>query len=339
MSINRNTCQHQLGSKLYEQMTKDCYATQVNNATVALTKGPGVAILSHVFDVEFVDELTKIIRSHDDYIQAAEFAAAAAAAATTTTTTTIAEKKAKDEKDAFITLPSLNTPTRRPTTPPIVPPRYLSPFGPLVGGAVPVPPWDEKFLLLMCHPLILAVIDKVLGNDALLDNGALSVAWPQNAIFGPHLDRPFDRPSDVPPRNWPAYSSSIDNLPPKEYPISLQVIVALDDFTASNGAFYYMLPTDNVDNLQYVLSYPHFEHHHELPEHTKSVFIPKGSVIIASGHLPHGADRNRSKEPRIAVLIQYVRRYVRTAYNWKKSLDVSEVEFLPPRIRSLLDLY
>ena len=35
MSINRNTCQHQLGSKLYEQMTKDCYATQVNNATVA----------------------------------------------------------------------------------------------------------------------------------------------------------------------------------------------------------------------------------------------------------------------------------------------------------------
>ena len=68
-------------------MTKDCYATQVNNATVALTKGPGVAILSHVFDVEFVDELTKIIRSHDDYIQAAEFAAAAAAAATATTTT------------------------------------------------------------------------------------------------------------------------------------------------------------------------------------------------------------------------------------------------------------
>ena len=312
-------------------MTKDCYATQVNNATVALTKGPGVAILSNVFDVEFVDELTKIIRSHKDYIQAAAAAAAAAA---------IAEKKAKDEKDAFITLPSLNTSTRRPTTPPIVPPpRYLSPFGPLVGGAVPVPPWGKQFLQLMCHPLILAVIDKVLGNDALLDNGALSIAWPQNAIFGPHLDRPFDRPSDVPPRFWPTYSTSSENLPPKEYPISLQVIVALDDFTAFNGAFYYMLPSDNVDNLQYVLSYPQFEHHHELPEHTQSVLIPKGSVIIASGHLPHGADRNRSKEPRIAVLVQYVRRYVRTAYNWKKSLDVSEVEFLPPRIKSLLDLY
>ena len=110
----------------------------------------------------------------------------------------------------------------------------------------------------------------------------MSVGWPSGQIFGPHLDRPFDLPKDVSASAWPSYSVTVDEVPPQSYPISLQVIVALDDFTENNGAFYY------CDFGSEVLDYPHVKHLRNLPANHKKVLLRKGSIIIASGALLKG---------------------------------------------------
>lgn len=160
----------------------------------------------------------------------------------------------------------------------------------------------------------------------------MSVGWPSGQIFGPHLDRPFDLPKDVSASAWPSYSVTVDEVPPQSYPISLQVIVALDDFTENNGAFYY------CDFGSEVLDYPHVKHLRNLPANHKKVLLRKGSIIIASGALPHGADINLSTSPRLAILLQYVRRFVRPARIWKTSLEIDQSYMKNLRFINLLDL-
>ena len=53
--------------------------------------------------------------------------------------------------------------------------------------------------------------------------------------FGPHVDRPFVDEGD----EWP-YSVKNMKLPSVDYPLSIQVLFLLDNFTAANGAFYYI---------------------------------------------------------------------------------------------------
>ena len=123
-------------------------------------------------------------------------------------------------------------------------------------GAEDCTAWDEGFLDLVRHPAVLKDVEALIGADCLVDSTSISIQWPGESLFGPHVDRPFvseDNTKD----SWP-YSARASTaqpteasktgtgnglgLPPMNYPISVQVLWLLDNFTTANGAFFYLPP-------------------------------------------------------------------------------------------------
>ena len=80
--------------------------------------------------------------------------------------------------------------------------------------------WDDSFLELARHPDVLSRVENILGDDCIVDSTAITVQWPGEGMFGPHVDRPFDNKGGS---SW-KYSSSINGagVPPLSYPISVQ---------------------------------------------------------------------------------------------------------------------
>jgi len=186
--------------------------------------------------------------------------------------------------------------------------------------------------------------EMLLGTpDLLIDSVSLSVQWPGDAPFGPHVDRPiqasdstgkclgFDFRSPIVTLplyhpfllrmridNWP-YSARFREgvVPPL---LSVQAIWCLDAFTVHNGAFF-------VDG-------------NSAASGRRTVLTRAGDVIVANGGVQHGAHANRECTPRIAVLVQYVPRFVRPGAQFPRAvLDLvhQQGEFIG-RLERLLDL-
>ena len=172
---------------------------------------------------------------------------------------------------------------------------------------------------------VLTAVESILGTDCIVDSTAISIQWPGDSSFGPHVDRPFliNRTVDG---EWP-YSSQLKtkdtsgiNLPPMNYPISVQVLWLLDHFSTSNGAFYY-IPTVNGDqakrgNDHLPKSYPR----NTFPKNAQMITGESGSVLFAHGGILHGAAPNMHPRPRIAFLVQYVPKFVRPGNTYPFSL-------------------
>ena len=185
---------------------------------------------------------------------------------------------------------------------------------------------------LLLHDQISAPTRLLLGDDYLLDSAALSIQWPGSSRFGPHIDRPFLRkPTD---KGW-QFSSASMPLPPKEYPLSIQAVFLLDNFTAENGAFFAMPPTGWRGSSRY----------EELGNRTdlswldemggKTVTARAGQVILAHGAVWHGALPNYSPRPRLAVLVQFVPRFVRPGQRYPRSLVDGCCDGAPERLAAL----
>ena len=198
--------------------------------------------------------------------------------------------------------------------------RYLHPLCEKSSSAA-CRPWGSDFISLLSNPTILQSVEKILGPGALVDNTAISITWPGHATFGPHVDRPFDANS--------RYASDGRSTPPKAYPVSLQVIWMLDSFNTANGAFFVM------PGQFWAEDFPE----HVYPVGAQMVTGTVGSAVIANGGLVHGAAPNFTPRPRIAVLVQYVRRFVRPFNKYSAGLLANtaanhEVEVL----RQILDI-
>jgi diketogulonate reductase-like aldo/keto reductase len=176
--------------------------------------------------------------------------------------------------------------------------RYLQPL--CERAPLPCKSWgDGAFLDLVTNPSVTESVSRILGPDFIVDNTAISVTWPGHNTFGPHVDRPFDGNSK--------HSTTSDRVPPRNYPISVQVVFLLDDFTASNGAFFVSNTTDMAAYTEGL--YP-------TDGSVSLVTGAAGSAIIANGAIVHGAAANFSPRPRIAVLVQYVRSFVRPLHSY-----------------------
>ena len=174
--------------------------------------------------------------------------------------------------------------------------------------------WDEGFLKLITDSTVMQSIREVLGHDCVVDNTVISVSWPGHNTFGPHFDRPFDAESSD-----SESSSTSDALPPNSYPVSMQVIWTLDNFTAANGAFFYVKGGDGAGNMERAVmsDYPL----HTFPKNGKLVTTQAGGVIVASGNVLHGAAPNFSPRPRLAFLVQYVRKIVTPLHSYPSFLQ------------------
>jgi len=177
--------------------------------------------------------------------------------------------------------------------------RYLHPLCENESKASDCKIWGDEFLELLTHPAILPAVRSILGPSAIVDNTALSITWPGHNTFGPHRDRPFDANS--------VNAEGNGDLPPKGYPVSLQVVWTFDLFTTSNGGFFYVPGNFGTEKGQ---DGGIEVEDHVVPPNALFVTTGPGSALIANGALLHGAGPNFSPRPRVALLVQYTRRFV-----------------------------
>jgi Ohr subfamily peroxiredoxin len=152
----------------------------------------------------------------------------------------------------------------------------------------------EAILKLIDDPLISLLTQSLLGWDCKLDNLAASTSRvaPNNYSLGPHQDSPFEQNPGCP-------------LPPPEYPLVLQTIIALDAFTEDNGPLY-VIPGSHRKRMRVNLPWSGNLPKGPVPQDALKVIVPAGSAILAVGHIWHGAASNTSNKPRRGFLLEYV---------------------------------
>ncbi len=163
--------------------------------------------------------------------------------------------------------------------------------------------------LLAEHPLVLALLDRVLSPGYLLSQLQVINILPGEAQQSLHYDDafyPFPRP---------------------RRPLGAATVWALDDFTGTNGSTQVIpgshqwgdvAPADENDSRQL------------------SCEMPAGSAVLFLGTLWHGGGANESPAPRLAVTAQYCEPYLRQQENFSLSIPPARVAECSEDIKRML---
>jgi len=158
---------------------------------------------------------------------------------------------------------------------------------------------------LAVHPLLLGVLDRVLGHYQL--------SAPTGIQIGP------GEKAQVLHRDQQIYPL------PEDYPdVVLNTMWALDDFTADNGATR-LVPGSH----RWVGRQP-------AEEETVQAVMPAGSVLFYLGKLWHGGGANRTSTPRLGVILEYVAAWLRPQENHVVAVPRETVAAMPERLQELL---
>jgi ectoine hydroxylase-related dioxygenase (phytanoyl-CoA dioxygenase family) len=139
------------------------------------------------------------------------------------------------------------------------------------------------FLDLMCHPVVVGVWKRWLGEDVICSTWTANTIYPGHASIGWHADYPYW--AMTPP--WPAGR------------LTGQTIWMLDDFTEENGG------TGVVPFSHRALVPP--DRSGEWREEAEIVTGVRGSIVVLHGALWHTARPNRTDRPRSGLLGMYIR--------------------------------
>lgn len=153
---------------------------------------------------------------------------------------------------------------------------------------------SPEIVELVDQPIVSLIVQSLLGWDCKIDNLAASTSRvaPDNYALGPHQDSPFEQNPGCP-------------LPPAEYPLVIQTIIAFDAFTESNGPLY-VVPHSHKKRQRVNLPWGGNTPKGPIPDEALKVVVPKGSAILAIGHIWHGAASNTTDRPRRGFLVEYV---------------------------------
>src|SRR3954447_17265297 len=156
------------------------------------------------------------------------------------------------------------------------------------------------------HPLLLGVLDRVLGNYQLSAPTGIQIG-PGEKAQGLHRDE------------------GVYPLPP-DYPnVVLNTMWAMDDFTVENGATR-LVPgshkwTDRVPGRS---------------DPVVDAVMPAGSVAFYVGKIWHGGGANITVRPRLGVILEYVVSWLRAQANHLLAVPPDVVVTLPERLQELL---
>src|SRR3954470_6908715 len=156
------------------------------------------------------------------------------------------------------------------------------------------------------HPLLLGVLDRVLGNYQLSAPTGIQIGSGEKAQ-GLHRDE------------------GVYPLPPSYPNVVLNTMWALDDFTVENGATR-LVPgshkwTDRVPGPA---------------DEVVDAVMPAGSVAFYVGKIWHGGGANRTDRPRLGVILEYVASWLRPQENHLLAVPRETVAELPERLQELL---
>lgn len=164
--------------------------------------------------------------------------------------------------------------------------------------------------LLVEHPLITALLDRLLPRNYLLSSALAINVHPGETAQAFHIDDAAGgAPNDTRPR--PHYGIS--------------TIWALDDFTASNGA------TEIVPG-----SHRWPAARDPKPDEIVQVLMPAGSVVVFVGNLLHRGGANRSTGSRLAITPQYCVPWMRQLENMTLAVPPAVAGRYSPRVQALL---
>lgn len=143
---------------------------------------------------------------------------------------------------------------------------------------------DERFMDMIVHPQVLAMVDRIIGPSAILNLQTGSASFPGVAHFQSTMHRDFAK----------------DFVATK--PLALNAFWCIDDFTEENGATQvvpFTHATPGLPSAQWIEA------------NTRSVVASAGSVIFWDSLLLHRAGANRSNNPRFGVNHMYTRPFLK----------------------------
>lgn len=204
-----------------------------------------------------------------------------------------------------------------------------------------LPALAPVFARLVEHPRVLAILDHFLQPNYLLTAAQAICIHPGEAAQGVHFDDsfyPFPRPRP---------------------PVSLATIIAIDDFTAENGATDVIAGSHrwgddvpdglvsaadfaqrsrfghgtvgNANSLMRATTAPAAG-----DERMKPAIMPSGSAIVFLGTLWHRGGANRSQASRLALSTQYCEPWARQQENYTLAIPPEIVATFSERVQELI---
>lgn len=171
---------------------------------------------------------------------------------------------------------------------------------------------EKVFENLVQHPLILSLIESILGEDMVLGGFSAHILYPGAKRMGIHVDYPY----------W-AMSSPYPTNPVLE----VQVIWLLEDFTENNGAPIFAAGTQKLAN----------ELNHETFEEIGQKITGKaGSAIVSHGLCWHDTSVNETDRPRVSLLGNYTPQFIQPLENNLFDYQSEVMENASPKLRQLM---
>jgi ectoine hydroxylase-related dioxygenase (phytanoyl-CoA dioxygenase family) len=156
------------------------------------------------------------------------------------------------------------------------------------------------------HPLILGVLDAVLGHYQLSAPTGIEIG-PGEIAQGLHPD------------------DAIYPLPRPHKELVVNIMWPLDDFTAENGATRIVPGSHRWIDERPTADTP-----------TVDVDMPAGSALIYLGSVWHGGGANHTDSARIGVVLHYAAAWLRPVENHVLAVPPEVVATLSPRLQELL---
>ncbi|MCU1429312.1 MAG: phytanoyl-CoA dioxygenase [Actinomycetia bacterium] len=159
---------------------------------------------------------------------------------------------------------------------------------------------------LATHPLVLGVLDDVLGNYQLSAPTAIEIG-------------PGERAQPLHP------DDAIYPVPRPHPELVVNVMWPLEDFTAANGATRVVPGSHRWEN--------------ELPTPSTealSIEMPAGSALLYLGSLWHGGGANHTEWARVGVVMHYAVSWLRQVENHTLAVPPAVARALPERLQELL---
>jgi ectoine hydroxylase-related dioxygenase (phytanoyl-CoA dioxygenase family) len=178
-----------------------------------------------------------------------------------------------------------------------------------------MPRYDSFFLELLAVPEMLAIVDVTVSETAILHLQNGFILPPQDPSATAGFQHTFHRDF---PRHLHGYLAS------------LNVMLTLDDFTATNGG---------------TLVAPGTHQRPERPEQSyldaaaSAIECPAGAMIVFDSTLWHAAGPNRSDQDRLAINHQFTRSFFKQQIDYARALGNELVLAQPPRVQQLLGWY
>lgn len=134
------------------------------------------------------------------------------------------------------------------------------------------------------------------------------------------------------------YDDSFYPLRRPRPPLSMSVVIAIDEFTETNGATVVIPGSQHWDDAEFAEvrdAYAAGQPHPRLKEAIPAV-MPAGAAVVFQGTLIHGGGANRSAAPRLALTHQYCENWLRTQENLYLEVPREIVRTLTPKLQELL---